>query len=357
MRNLLNNYYLQSLHVSRFIPRKVDIYDESVQLVGTTLSGKTTLIKQYLLTCKRNSYLYIDCSDRRFDFAELNLVLEPYLRENEIEIVALDNYSEFISLPKVKQLIICSEKKTQSLELKTIYLNPLDYEEFLAYEPKFDSTALNHFIQLGGYPVMHSLSSENRHLYLQERLIYRLSEIEFDILTLVSNNTSLRLSAFSIYERLRKNRRISKDKLYQNLHSLIQKRYIFELEKYQHSRATKKLYLCDIAIKNALSIQKHFARLFENLIFLEMIKRDFKLYYTDGIDFYLPEHNRIVLSMPFAAKDALFKKIESIEAFIIQNGVLHVEVVTVGSEGSLEHPFITVKMLSFSEWAIIEGEE
>jgi predicted AAA+ superfamily ATPase len=357
MENLLNDYYLQGLHVSKFIPRKVDIDENSIQLIGTTQSGKTTLIKQYLLTCKKNSYLYLDCSDLRVDIEGLNIVLEKFCSDNNIHILALDNYNKSIKLPHISQIIVSSEESFLDLHLDIVLLNPLDYEEFLAYEPKYDSTALNHFLQLGGYPVMHSISADERYLFLQRKLRAKLNTLELALLHVITKNTSLKLSTFAIYERLRKEMRISKDSLYKCINTLINRRYIYELEKYKHTRATKKLYLCDIAIKNALSTQKHFARLFENLIFLEMIKRNFKLYYTDGIDFYLPEHNRIVLCMPFAVKDALFKKIESIEAFIIENGVLHVEVVTVGSEGTLVHPFVTVKMMPFSEWAIVEGEE
>ncbi|MEA1918787.1 MAG: ATP-binding protein, partial [Campylobacterota bacterium] len=169
MESLLNDYYLQSLHVSKFIPRKVLLHEDSFQLIGAALTGKTTLLKQYLLTCKKNSYLYLDCRDRRIDTNLLNNHLEVFCQEKSIEILVLDNYIPTIMLPHVKQLIIASELK-QDNTLDTVYLNPLDYEEFLAYEPKFDSTVLNHFLQLGGYPIMHSLASESRHLYLQEQL-------------------------------------------------------------------------------------------------------------------------------------------------------------------------------------------
>ncbi len=306
MESLLNDYYLQSLHVSKFIPRKVIIDEDSLQLIGVAQSGKSILLKQYLLTCKKNSYLYIDCRDKRLDIAKLNISLESFCHSKKIQILVLDNYNKSIKLPAIAQLIISSEEIIKNIDLEPLMINPLDYEEFLAYEPKYDSTALNHFLQLGGYPVMHSIPSESRHLYLQEQLSIRLNDNEFDILSFIARNAALKLSAFAIYERLKSERRISKDKVYQNLDSLLAKRYIYQVEKYEHARATKKLYLCDIAIKNALTIQKHFIRLFENLIFLEMIKRNFKLYYTEGIDFYLPEHQRIVLCMPFGVQDALF---------------------------------------------------
>ncbi len=356
METLLDDYYKQSLHVSRFIARKIELDAESLQLVGVAQSGKTTLIKQYLLGCKKSSYLYLDCRDLRIEDEALSRSLPEFCLENGIEILALDNYRPSIRPPGVRQLIVSGEYPFDALHVKRLRLTPLDYEEFLAYEPKFDSTVFNHFLQLGGYPVMHMLGSETRLLYLQQTLQSRLTPLELDIVTLVAKSSTLKLSAFSIFERLKIQRRISKDMLYKTLNDLLEKRYLYDVRKFAHERAVKKIYLCDIAIKNALSLQKHFGRLFENLVFLEMIKRNYELYYLDAVDFYLPRHRRIVLCMPFAAPDALFKRIESIESFIIEQGILHVEVVTVGSEGHLQHPFVSVEMLPFGEWAITQGE-
>ena len=87
-----------------------------------------------------------------------------------------------------------------------------------------------------------------------------------------------------------------------------------------------------------------------------MLKRGSEIYYADGIDFYMPKENRIVLTMPFSNEDVLFKKIESIEAFIIENGILYVEVVTMNAETKLGLPYAIIEMMPFVQWAIIEGE-
>ena len=143
---------------------------------------------------------------------------------------------------------------------------------------------------------------------------------------------------------------------YKTFYGLIEKGYLYWVEKYEHSRVTKKLYTLDFNIKNALTLQKDFSRLFETLVYLEMLKKGSEIYYADGIDFYMPEENRIVLTMPFSNEDVLFKKIESIEAFIIENGVLHVEVVTMNAETKLGLPYAVVEMMPFVQWAIVEGE-
>jgi hypothetical protein len=166
-----------------------------------------------------------------------------------------------------------------------------------------------------------------------------------------------KVSAFQMYERLKQQQKLSKDMFYKTFYTLIDKGYLYWVQKYDHARATKKLYTLDFNIKNALTLQKDFSHLFETLVFLEILKKGSEVYYAEGIDFYIPKENRIVLTMPFSNEDVLFKKIESIEAFIIENGVLRVEVVTMSTEVRLGLPYAVIEMMPFVQWAIVEGEE
>jgi len=354
MNTLLDEYYRYDLHNAGYIERKVSLPDTSVSIIGITQSGKSSLIKQYLLSKKKSTYLYLDCRDIRIDSNALNRVLEPFCRENKISILALDNYREDIYLFEMEQCILAAEKPIET-EFETILLDLLDFEEFLAFEPKFDSTALNHFFQLGGFPAMHRVNSEDRLLYLQKILIRALEPIELDIIIQSTKMVTQKVSAFNLYERLKVERKISKDKLYIYVQSLLEKRYLYTLGKYNHPSAVKKLYICDIAIKQALNLQKHFGRVYENLIFLELVKHRIECYYDEGIDFYLPERGQIVLALPFANEHALFKKVEALEGFIITNRVREVVAVTMNTESSLSHPIANITMTPFSMWSL--GEE
>lgn len=354
MNTLLDEYYRYDLHNPLFIERKISLDEESIAIIGIAQSGKTSLIKHYLLSKKKSTYLYLDCRDLRLDIGELNGSLETFCREHKISILALDNYREEIRLFSIDQLILSSEAPLD-LEIETLQLNLLDFEEFLAFEPKFDSTALNHFFQLGGFPAMHSVHSEERPVYLQTVLKRALEPVEFDILAQTSKMVTQKVSAFNLYERLKSERKISKDKLYVHFQSLLEKRYLYGLEKFDHPGAVKKLYLCDIAIKHALNLQKHFGRVFENLIFLELVKHGVKCYYDEGIDFYLPERSQIILALPFANEHALFKKVETLEGFIITNGVREIVAVTMNLEGTLSHPISRIEMVPFAQWTL--GEE
>ena len=352
MEILLEEFYKTDLHIDKFHDRKVFLDEKSYQINGISQSGKTKLVKNYLLNLKKSSYLYIDCNDIRIEIASLNNILSPFCVQNKIDVLVLDNYSIDIEFPNVSQLIITSVLHHNIEYLETIQLYPLDYEEFLAYEHKYDSSALNHFFQLGGFPSMHKIYSDRRHLYIQQTLKSSLDTIEFDILKLCAKMMSQKLSAFTIYERLKTTRKISKDKLYKSFDILVNKNYIHTLEKFEHSRATKKIYLCDISLKAALTTDKHFGRLFENMVYLELLKSNVKCFYDEQIEFYIPTKGEIILCMPFSDERALFKKIEQIEAFIFTHSIEKITAITMNTEGSISHPLSQVEMLPFDIWAL-----
>ena len=352
MEILLEEFYKTDLVLEKFHQRKVTIDEKSYQINGITQSGKTKLIKNYLLSHKKSSYLYVDCRDIRIDIEAFNTALPSFCNKNKIDILVLDNYTKEFSFTKVTQLIIASEIHYEIPYLQTILLYPLDYEEFLAYEHKYDSSALNHFVQLGGFAVMHKINTDERTLFLQKMLQTTLNEIEFDIMKLCAKFISQKLSAFTLYERLKLTRKISKDKLYKSFEALREKNYIHLLSKYAHARATKKIYLCDTSLKSALSIEKNFARLFENMVYLELLKSGRECYYADGIDFYLPNEDEILLCKPFADERRLFKKLESIEAFIFSYGIEKITVITMNKEGEIAHPLSKVTIIPFDIWAL-----
>lgn len=351
MEILLEELYKTDIHLDKFHFRKLFLEDRSYQINGISQSGKTKLVKNYLLGLKKSTYLYIDCDDIRIDIELLNSSLSKFCIKNKINTLVLDNYSPIINIVNVAQLIVCSEIQ-YDLPLHVEKLYPLDYEEFLAYEHKYDSTALNHFFQLGGFPSMHKIHSDDRNMYIQKALKYTLEDVEFDILIFCAKIMAQKISPYSIYERLKQHRKISKDKLYKSFDNLVNKNYIHLLQKTNHEKATKKIYLCDISLKSALSIDKHFGRLFENMIHLELLKNERECFYDDGVDFYMPQDSEIILGMAFTDERSLFKKIESIEAFIFTHNIKKVTAITMSREGQISHPLSKVEMIPFDIWAL-----
>jgi len=352
MEILLEEFYKLDLNLEKYHHRKLFLSEGSYQINGVTNSGKSKLVKNYLLDLKKSSYLYIDCNDVRIDVEALNRSLNSFCNRNKIDVLIFDNYKESIKFVNVSQLIITSEIHYDIDLLETLQLYPLDYEEFLAYEHKYDSSALNHFFQLGGFAHMHKISSDERVLFIQKMLLNALDDVEFDIIKLCAKYMSQKLSAYTIYERLKSQRKISKDKLYRSFEALVSKNYIHLLEKFEHSRATKKVYLCDTSLKPALSIEKNFGNFFENMVYLELLKSQTECYYYDDIDFYLPQRNEIILCKPLADERRLFKKLEAIEAFIFTRSIEKITVISMNKEVSLSHPFAVVEIIPFDIWAL-----
>ena len=352
MINLLEELYKTDIGNEKYHQRKIFIDEKSYEINGITQSGKTKLVKNHLLGLKKSTYLYINCNDIRINTDELNRILQKFCTTNKINTLVLDNYHTDIKIINVVQLIITSEIKHNFDFLTKLQLLPLDYEEFLAYEHKYDSSALNHFFKLGGLPSMHNIANNDRVIYIQKTLQYALNDIEFDILKFCAKVMAQKLSPFAIYERLKSVRKISKDKVYKSYKDLIDKNYIHLLEKIDHPKAIKKIYLCDISIKTALSIDKHFGRLFENMVFLELFKSNQKCFYDDKIDFYLPQKNEIILCKPFADERTLFKKLEEIEEFIFTHTIKKITAITMNKESTISHPFSKVEMIPFDIWAL-----
>ena len=343
---------------TNLIPRKQYINAPFTILKGAGKTGKTSIIKQYLSTLPSTSYLYVDLNDLRIDKPVLKDELIDFCKENRIHTLVIEAYEEDIPLPNVSQIILSTETDLfiEGFKKQTVY--NLDFEEYLAFDSRYDTleNAFTHFLQTGSYPELYYAHHDNRQKQLQNILKLSLNPLELQIMIHSAKLVGQKVSAFQMFERLKLQQKLSKDMFYKTFYSLIEKGYLYWVEKYEHSRATKKLYTLDFNIKNALTLQKDFSRLFETLVYLEMLKKGSKIYYADGIDFYMPKENRIVLTMPFSNEDVLFKKIESIEAFIIENGVLHVEVVTMNAETKLGLPYAVVEMMPFVQWAIVEGE-
>lgn len=352
MEILLEELYKTDIYVEKFHFRKLFLDNLSYQINGITQSGKTKIVKNYLLGLKKNSYLYINCRDLRIDIDALNSTLQDFCTHNQITTLVLDDYKQEIKIFNVPQLIICCEVHYKIDFLQTLKLYPLDYEEFLAYEHKYDSSALNHFFQLGGFAFMHKVNSDERVFYLQKALKSALEEKELEILIFCAKMMTQKVSPYSIYERLKQTQKISKDKLYKSFDELCEKGYVHQMQKADHPKAIRKIYLCDVSLKSALTIEKHFGRLFENMIYLELLKSGKDCFYDDGIDFYIPKESEVILATPFADERALFKKIEAIESFIIRYQIKKITAVTMSKEGSVNHPFSHVEMVPFDIWAL-----
>lgn len=347
----------QSVKKSTIVERKVEVLSPKTQIVALPKMGAGSLILNKLGALKPHTYLHIDMDDLRIDPIELSNHLEAFCHKHGITTVAIEGYDTRIVLPQVPQMIITVTKPLLLPHFETLFLMPLDFEEFLALDSRYDTleNALAHFLQIGGFPEMIHVASHQRPKHLQNLCRLALNSLELKILTFVSRHIGSALSVFQIFERFKQEMKLSKDLFYSTFAHLVEIRWLLTLEKYDHPKAVKKLYLIDFAIKGALTFHKNFSKLFENLIFLELKKVGKTVYYDEMIDFYLPNEDRVVLALAFANEKMLFSMMEKIEGWLIGHGIKKLEVVTMNSEAVLGHPFITVEMIPFTRWALIES--
>ena len=355
---MLEALYNLSNKKVNLIPRKQHIDSAYTIIKGAGKTGKTSIIRQHLSTLPSTSYLYLDLNDLRIDKSTLADELIDFCYVNKIQTLVIEAYDNIVLLPNVANIILSTETDLFIDGFKNITLYNLDFEEYLAFDSRYDSldSAFTHFLQTSSYPELYYTHQDNRQKQMQNILQLSLNPLELQILIHSAKLLGQKVSAFQMFERIKQQQKLSKDMFYKTFYGLMEKGYLYWVQKFEHERATKKLYTLDFNIKNALTLQKDFSSLFETLVYLEMLKRGSEIFYADGIDFYIPKENRIVLTMPFSNEDVLFKKIESIEGFIIENGVLHVEVVTMSTETKLGLPYAVVEMMPFVQWAIIEGE-
>lgn len=337
-----------------FIPRKTKIDEnKNILLKGIKFSGKTFLIKDYLFNQKRK-FLYINLNDVRIDKNSLQKNIQLFIDKNGIEIVAIDNYTKDFLTPKAKQIILATNENIilDGFKTKTIYT--LDFEEYIAFEKNTDiKTVFNNFLKNGSFPEISKLPEFKRSERFFEMIkLFFNNEIKIEIFKEISKKQGHKSSAYQIFTRLKNNIKISKDRFYSFFEELKSKNIIFLLEKFSSPKALKKLYLCDFALKNYLSFNKEFPKIFENAIFLELIKRDYKIFYYDKIDFFIPSKKEIIFSIPFGSEVAIQKKITEAIKYTKELDAKKITIVSVTNSFRYYEENIEVKVLPFYEWAL-----
>ena len=353
---LLELLYQKEFKNIPFISRKLSIAEDSkVILCGTSGSGKTFLVYDYLQFESYGSYLYIDFDDFRVSGITKDK-LEKFCDEKKITTLVLENFDFAFEPPDVLKLIITSKKKLYHDGYVTKILYPLDFEEFTSFEKKFisEQVSFNNFSRKGTYPHI-ALSSEEsfeKNFNLMLKATFR-DELEFFIVRYLSKKQGSIVTLLGLFKELKEQVKISKDKFYAVMKNLENQLFIFFVPKYGVSSYSKKLYLVDFAIRGIVSYEKDFLKRFENIVFLELLKRDEKIFYHDRIDFVLPEKSTAITTILFLPKQMIEQKINLLLPIIKSLGLIKLKVITLESEFEFERDGITCEVLTF--WSFVFG--
>lgn len=354
--NRLEILYEQEVKKIAFVVRKVRLEGDKIILKGPRHSGKTYLILELLSSYKKEQFLYIDFADVRID-ASIAGELDAFVKAHpKIELLVLENLDFAFPLPACRRIIITTSQRDFHLKgFQEMTLYPLDFEEFIAFDRKGGDaeTLFSHFANVGTFPAMLGVSP---FAYVQsfQHLIasYYHAPVELQILKTYALRQSTLVSVFAMFNLVKKEHKISKDKFYAYTHKLLNEEVMFMLEKYGQKSTQKKLYMIDFAMRGVLSFEKDFIRRFENMIFLELYKRGESLYYTDWIDFYLPESGSAILSAPFMPKERIEKRLEKVKKELAPLEVEHLYIITMGIQERFMFEGIECEALPFWNWAL-----
>lgn len=337
----------------RYFERKLKITSKRTIIKGARKSGKTSLIIDYMQKFSLSETLYIDINDERIDKNKISNNLIAFIKSNPIKLLVIESYDPTIPIPDVEEIILTCNSSIDGFN--DIRLFPLDFEEFISFDKRHNNAEqiFNLYAKRGSFPQIVLKNSNNPYKEMQDMLhVILYNETEFEIFKKCSEFQNAKLSLFQIYNQLKTNMKISKDKLYEKVKTLQDENMIFLVEKLNSPRASKKLFLIDFALKNALTFKREFLKRFENMVFLELIKKEKKIFYTDYLDMYMPDSDYAVLCIPFLPQESIQKKLEKSLLHVKDLGIKKIDIVTIGNEGEFWLKNIRCSILPFWDWAL-----
>ncbi len=350
---LLENLYDIKHKNNHYYDRKLSITSKRTLINGVKKSGKTSLIIDYLSNFSQDEILYIDLKDTRVDKKIVIKNLDSFVKSKPIKILVIENFDNSFKLPNTEEIILTCKENIEGFD--TISLYPLDFEEFISFDARHSN--IEHIFQIyantGSYPQIILNSSNSVHWSMQEMLHVMIDDTtEFEIFKKFSESQSSKISLFQIYNQLKSTIKISKDSLYKKVKKLENEKMLFLVEKYGSPKSTKKLFLIDFALKNALTFKKEFLKRFENMVFLELMKKGNTIYYSDNIDIYIPKKNYAVLCIPFLPQEMIKLKLQKMLLHVKELDIKKIDIVTVGNEGNFWLKNTKCSIIPFWDWAL-----
>lgn len=350
---ILENLYEFEIKKLDFVERKIEISHTNINLFGPPKSGKTYIAYDYLAGFHSKEYLYIDLNDMRI--AKENLHgLPQFVEQNKIEVLVLDNWDgeSYIYSKEIQQ--ICISRIPYDKEgFASIYVPPLDFEEYILFEhtPASQIThTFNNFIKFGTIPQLVRANHELKSSHIQS-LLHEVfdNNVQLSIFLFLLKSVGLAYSLHQVFQKLKQEMRLSKDKFYESVEHFIKSRMVYFLPKYNQPRAAKKIYVYDFALRDGVTFEKNFASVYENMILIELMKYFEAIYYIGLIDFYIPQEKLGIIAMPFSSRTAITALLGRIPKEIT---IVRIEIITMGYEDAFTYHGIEIEVLPYWTWAL-----
>jgi len=345
------------IHFSKinFLERKEKIKRNKTFIYGASKTGKSYLIFDFLSNFKANDYLYIDFKDLRNSNLEDLTNLQSFIDKNSIKVLVLENFNFECPIPECENLIISNEKNILLENFDTIFLQALDFEEYLLHDTKSQNEiqSFNNFLKYGNIPEIIQMEEHKKLQRVQEIIkLFCQEEIHFFIFKILVENIDEKKSLFQLFNVLKTKIKISKDKFYQSCKEFESTNKIFFIEKYNQEKSPKKIYTYNYSFLNALTYTKKFKNEFTNMVFLELLKENKEIFYLDNIDFYIPSKTLAIICIPFFNSSLNKNIIKRIIKIAIENKISKIEIITISNSEEINNYEIKINILAFYEWAL-----
>lgn len=303
-----------------FNPRRFGIHANKIHLFGSPKSGKTSLALYYAKSFKNP--LYIDFDDLRNTNEFIKQILLKITFEKKIDLLILDNIpSDFspANLPNIANIITINQRDLPKSHLPNIprmEILPLNFEEFIGFDKlNLDLKELfETFIKVGNLPFMLKDSKDLLRLEKKQQMLKSAINNDMDIFLALMRFQRECVSIFQLYNILKKQKKISKDRLYSVIDDFSQRRILLQVSHLNKPKAPKKAFFFDFSAAFALSYERNFMAVFENMIFLEILgkkRRDSAIFYSEKIPLIC--ENLCYFPMPFKSKEMIVESLKNID--------------------------------------------
>jgi uncharacterized protein len=363
-------------NISNLIKHKINIV-----ITGHRRSGKSTFLLQWMNKYYNSNFYYLDFSDERlvdFKTKDFQLLYEIFLENfGEKNIFFFDelqgrkyDWNKFVNrlYSEGKRFFITgSNADLLSKEISTyltgrhfdIMVWPFSFKEYLGYNDSnknYKSTSgkvetikyFNNYIKQGGFPeiVVYKNTDLLENIYqdvINNDILTRYDlkeEVQFKKMALFLISNFAR--EFS-YTSLKNNFNLGSTNTSKNYVSYLTNTYLlFELTKYDYSLKkqesySKKIYVIDTGLINklAFAFSENIGRLYENLVFIELKRREQNIYFWKDklnyeVDFITLEKNKVTsliqvvydLSDPKTKEREIRGLISGLKEFKLKEGII-----------------------------------
>jgi len=355
--DLLEHYHEHPPQNDRFVLRKTMLpSDGDMNLYGARGSGKTALILDHLSQQEKET-LYIDLEDPNLILATLDtLPLQAYIEEYHIQELILDHYEEGMleGFPLVTRLIVISRLPLAEERFIPLQLFPLDYEEFLAFEPTASgSIAFNHFLKSGTLPEM-AKHIKNNTLFMKQFFQQQFGPNEQALILILARYNTQPMTIHQIYSFTKESFKISKDFVYSTMKQFQEEGLIYFIDN-RIKRSGKKMIFYDFAFVKYLTASQPFGAQFDSMIALTLIKHhiDFS---TLGLHGYVTKENELIIPAAFESEEHFWVKAQNKFSLFKKHGIKKITIITIANSYHFDIEKLYFEALPFNEWSIAHTE-